>query len=47
MNESPLLLPQELKSNKLIKKVAVGEKITAIVDEDSHVYTWGVDNRMG
>lgn len=47
MNEAPLLLPQELKSNKLIKKVSVGEKMTAIVDEDAHVYTWGMDNRMG
>lgn len=47
MNESPLLLPQELKSNKLIKSISIGENTTAIVDEDAHVYTWGTNNNYG
>ena len=45
--DQPLLLPQELKSNKMILDVSVGEKISAIIDEDFHVYTWGVDNQQG
>lgn len=45
--EKPLLLPQELRSNKQIKFISVGEKSSAIIDEDSHLYTWGVDNTKG
>jgi alpha-tubulin suppressor-like RCC1 family protein len=45
--ESPLLLPQELRSNKQIKAISIGEKSTAIIDEDSRLYTWGVDNSKG
>jgi len=42
-----LLLPQELKSNKAIISIAVGEKVSAIIDEDYHIYTWGCDNSKG
>lgn len=45
--EKPLLLPQELRSNKQIKFISVGEKSSAIIDEDSHLYTWGVENTKG
>lgn len=45
--DKPLLLPQELKSNKIIKQLAVGEKTSAIIDEDWHLYTWGSDNTQG
>ena len=43
-NDKPLLLPQELKSNKLIIHLALSEKTSAIIDEDYHLYTWGADN---
>ncbi len=33
-NDNPLLLPQELKSNKAIISIDIGEKISAIIDED-------------
>lgn len=46
-NEHPLLLPQELKSNKAITFISIGDKVSAIVDEDNHLYTWGTDNNMG
>lgn len=46
-SDKPLLLPQELKSNKIIKQLAVGEKTSAIIDEDWHLYTWGSDNSQG
>jgi alpha-tubulin suppressor-like RCC1 family protein len=45
--EKPLLLPQELRSNKQIKFISIGEKSSAIIDEDSHLYTWGTDNTRG
>ena len=45
--EKALLLPQELRSNKQIKFLAVGEKSSAIVDEDMHLYTWGIENTKG
>lgn len=45
--EKPLELPQELRSNKQIRFISVGEKSSAIIDEDSHLYTWGVDNNKG
>ena len=45
--EKPLLLPQELRSNKQIRSIAVGEKSSAIIDEDSHLYTWGTENQKG
>ena len=46
-NDQPLLMPQELKSNKAIRQIAVGDKVSAIIDEDYHVYTWGLDNSLG
>lgn len=46
-NDQPLLLPQELKSNKAINQIAVGAKVSAIIDEDYHLYTWGSDNSLG
>lgn len=42
--DKPLLLPQELRSNKLMLKISVGEKVSAVIDEDSHIYTWGTTN---
>jgi len=45
--ERALVLPQELRSNKQIKFISVGEKSSAIIDEDSHLYTWGTDNNKG
>ncbi len=42
--DKPLLLPQELRSNKLMLKISIGEKVSAVIDEDSHVYTWGISN---
>ncbi|CDW78422.1 UNKNOWN [Stylonychia lemnae] len=46
-NDQPLLMPQELKSNKGIRQIAVGDKVSSIIDEDYHVYTWGLDNNLG
>ena len=46
-DDQPLLLPQELRSNKLIREISIGEKSTAIIDEDYHLYTWGTDNGQG
>ena len=45
--EKPLLLPQELRSNKQIRHIAIGEKSSAIIDEDQRLYTWGTDNTRG
>lgn len=45
--EKALLLPQELRSNKQIKFISIGEKSSSIIDEDSHLYTWGTDNSKG
>jgi alpha-tubulin suppressor-like RCC1 family protein len=45
--DKPLLLPQELRSNKLMIKISIGEKISAVIDEDNHVYTWGNANNLG
>lgn len=42
LGDKPLLLPQELRSNKLMISVAVGEKISSVIDEDYHIYTWGM-----
>ena len=28
-------------------KIDIGEKISAVIDEDNHVYTWGVTNNLG
>jgi alpha-tubulin suppressor-like RCC1 family protein len=42
--DKPLLLPQELRSNKLMLFISVGEKTSAVIDEDYHVYTWGIVN---
>jgi alpha-tubulin suppressor-like RCC1 family protein len=28
-------------------KISVGEKVSAVVDEDNHVYTWGIANTQG
>ncbi len=36
-----------MRSNKQIRFIAVGEKSSAIIDEDSHLYTWGTDNQKG
>jgi len=30
--EEPLLLPQELRSNKAMMKIAVGEKVSVVID---------------
>lgn len=46
-NDQPLLLPQELKSNKAIRVIAIGDKASAIIDEDWHLYTWGIENNLG
>ena len=27
--------------------MCIGEKLTAIIDEDQHLYTWGTDNTLG
>jgi len=45
--DKALLLPQELRSNKLMLNISVGEKTSAVIDEDSHVYTWGTSNNQG
>ena len=45
--EKPLLLPQELRSNKQIKLISISEKSSAIIDEDQRLYTWGTDNTKG
>jgi X-linked retinitis pigmentosa GTPase regulator len=45
--EKALLLPQELRSNKQIRWISVGDKSSAIIDEDSHLYTWGSENSKG
>eukprot|EP00347_Sterkiella_histriomuscorum_P009585 403340643 len=46
-NDQPLLLPQELKSNKAIIQISIGDNISAIIDEDQHVYSWGTENHYG
>ena len=42
-----LKVPQELKSNKSMKDIQIGENITALLDEDLHIYTWGKTNSLG
>ena len=32
--DKPLLLPQELRSNKLMINISIGEKTSAVIDED-------------
>lgn len=36
-----------MKSNKSILAIAIGDNISAIIDEDNHVYSWGAENRYG
>lgn len=45
--DKALLLPQELRSNKLMTHVSIGDKVSAVIDEDQHVYTWGTTNSLG
>mmetsp|Transcript_25549 Transcript_25549/g.19330 ORF Transcript_25549/g.19330 Transcript_25549/m.19330 type:complete len:147 (-) Transcript_25549:123-563(-) len=45
--DKPLLTPQELRSNKAMRLVTVGEVTSAVIDEDWHVYTWGTSNSLG
>ncbi len=44
---NPLILPQELKSNKTMKAISIGCSLTAVVDQEGHLYTWGTSNRFG
>ena len=45
--QKPLLIPQELQSNKAMKQVSIGENFSLLIDEHGHLYTWGVNNNDG
>jgi alpha-tubulin suppressor-like RCC1 family protein len=46
-SEKPFLEPYEVKSEKHIMEVSVGETVTAILDSAGRVFTWGTCNTTG
>ncbi len=47
IGHKPLNLPQELRSNSKMTSVSVSAVLSAVVDIDGHMYTWGIKNNYG
>jgi len=43
----PILSPQELRADRAVKTIAVGEHTSALINQDGHLYTWGLSNSSG
>lgn len=44
---NPILEPQELRADKKVMQVSVGEKTSSLINEEGHLFTWGVSNEEG
>ena len=42
-----LLEPQELRADKRVMQVCVGEQTSALINSDGHIFTWGLNNELG
>jgi alpha-tubulin suppressor-like RCC1 family protein len=42
-----LLEPQELRADKKVMQVCVGEEMSALINSDGHIFTWGINNQSG
>ena len=42
-----LLEPQELRADKKVMQVCIGEELSALINSDGHVFTWGLNNDSG
>ncbi len=46
-DQEPLLLPQELKSNKKMTSISIGQTFSTLIDDEGHLYSWGISNSLG
>lgn len=42
-----LLEPQELRADKKVMQVCIGEETSALINSDGHIFTWGLSNDDG
>ena len=42
-----LLEPQELRADKRVMQVCVGEQSSALINADGHIFAWGLSNELG
>ena len=42
-----LLEPQELRADKRVMQVCIGEQTSALINSDGHIFTWGLKNESG
>ena len=42
-----ILEPQELRADKRVMQVCVGERTSALINQEGHIYTWGLSNDVG
>ena len=42
-----LVVPQELRADKKVMQVCVGEETSALINADGHIFTWGLSNSYG
>jgi alpha-tubulin suppressor-like RCC1 family protein len=43
--EQVILAPQELRADRKVKTISIGETVSALINEDGHMYTWGFSNK--
>lgn len=43
----PILEPQELRSGKKVMQISISETMSALINEDGHLFTWGLSNEFG
>ena len=44
---NPILEPQELRSGKKVMQISVSDNTSALINEDGHLFTWGLCNDFG
>ena len=42
-----ILEPQELRADKKVMQICVGERTSALINQEGHIYTWGLSNNVG
>ena len=42
-----ILEPQELRADKKVMQVCVGERSSALINQEGHIFTWGLSNASG
>ena len=42
-----LLEPQELRADKKVMQISIGEHSSALINSDGHIFTWGLENKVG